>query len=82
MRDGRSAHSRKRRQRRSLDARVLRRFDDLVLESSAGFADLLAEIGRVVGVGESRVSQLRSQAIARLRSTLGEWLVAPEARAS
>ncbi|HET9372017.1 MAG TPA: sigma-70 family RNA polymerase sigma factor, partial [Vicinamibacterales bacterium] len=42
----------------------------------------LAEIGRVVGVGESRVSQLRSQAIARLRSTLGEWLVAPEARAS
>ena len=42
----------------------------------------LAEIGRVVGVGESRVSQLRSQAIARLRGTLGEWLVAPEARAS
>jgi RNA polymerase sigma factor FliA len=30
----------------------------------------LAEIGEVIGVGESRVSQLRSQAIARLRSLL------------
>jgi len=30
----------------------------------------LAEIGEVIGVGESRVSQLRSQAIARLRSAL------------
>lgn len=30
----------------------------------------LAEIGEVIGVGESRVSQLRSQAIARLRSML------------
>ena len=30
----------------------------------------LAEIGEVIGVGESRVSQLRTQAIARLRSTL------------
>lgn len=30
----------------------------------------LAEIGQVIGVGESRVSQLRSQAIARLRSAL------------
>ena len=28
----------------------------------------LAEIGQVIGVGESRVSQLRTQAIARLRS--------------
>ena len=27
----------------------------------------LAEIGEVIGVGESRVSQLRTQAIARLR---------------
>jgi RNA polymerase sigma factor for flagellar operon FliA len=31
----------------------------------------LAEIGKVIGVGESRVSQLRTQAIARLRSHLG-----------
>lgn len=30
----------------------------------------LAEIGEVIGVGESRVSQLRSQAIARLRAAL------------
>ena len=33
----------------------------------------LAEIGAVVGVGESRVCQLRTQAIARLRSRLREW---------
>lgn len=39
----------------------------------------LAEIGEVVGVGESRVSQLRTQAISRLRSLLREWLKAPEA---
>jgi RNA polymerase sigma factor for flagellar operon FliA len=31
----------------------------------------LAEIGKVIGVGESRVSQLRTQAITRLRSHLG-----------
>ena len=35
----------------------------------------LAEIGEVIGVGESRVSQLRTQAIARLRSMMQEWLV-------
>jgi RNA polymerase sigma factor for flagellar operon FliA len=34
----------------------------------------LAEIGEVIGVGESRVSQLRSQAIARLRSLLNASL--------
>jgi RNA polymerase sigma factor for flagellar operon FliA len=34
----------------------------------------LAEIGQVIGVGESRVSQLRSQAIARLRTLLRESL--------
>lgn len=34
----------------------------------------LAEIGRQIGVGESRVSQLRSRAIARLRSSLSDWL--------
>jgi len=32
----------------------------------------LAEIGAVIGVGESRVSQLRTQAIARLRSLLAD----------
>jgi RNA polymerase sigma factor for flagellar operon FliA len=37
----------------------------------------LAEIGEVIGVGESRVSQLRTQAIARLRSRLRETLGAP-----
>ncbi|MGE3176574.1 MAG: sigma-70 family RNA polymerase sigma factor [Vicinamibacterales bacterium] len=31
----------------------------------------LAEIGQVIGVGESRVSQLRTQAIGRLRVSLG-----------
>ena len=34
----------------------------------------LAEIGEVIGVGESRVSQLRSLAISRLRATLRETL--------
>jgi len=34
----------------------------------------LAEIGQVIGVGESRVSQLRTQAITRLRATLGVTL--------
>jgi RNA polymerase sigma factor FliA len=34
----------------------------------------LAEIGEVIGVGESRVSQLRSQALARLRTLLRQSL--------
>ena len=34
----------------------------------------LAEIGEVIGVGESRVSQIRTQATARLRSRLRETL--------
>jgi RNA polymerase sigma factor for flagellar operon FliA len=38
----------------------------------------LAEIGQVIGVGESRVSQLRTQAIVRLRSMLREWLAPAE----
>jgi RNA polymerase sigma factor for flagellar operon FliA len=37
----------------------------------------LAEIGQVIGVGESRVSQLRTQAIARLRSRLAERMRVP-----
>ena len=34
----------------------------------------LAEIGETIGVGESRVSQLRTQAIARLRTMMCEWM--------
>ena len=41
----------------------------------------LAEIGKVIGVGESRVSQLRSLALARLRTALRESLGLAEARA-
>jgi RNA polymerase sigma factor for flagellar operon FliA len=40
----------------------------------------LAEIGKVIGVGESRVSQLRTQAIARLRSSMQAALRAKGAR--
>jgi RNA polymerase sigma factor for flagellar operon FliA len=40
----------------------------------------LAEIGAVIGVGESRVSQLRTQAIARLRTRLRETLELAEMR--
>jgi len=39
----------------------------------------LAEIGQVIGVGESRVSQLRTQAIARLRSALAARLTRKDA---
>lgn len=38
----------------------------------------LAEIGQVIGVGESRVSQLRTQAVARLRSLMQQWLTPAE----
>ena len=41
----------------------------------------LAEIGQVIGVGESRVSQLRTQAIARLRSHLATRMRQPGAPA-
>jgi len=37
----------------------------------------LAEIGQVIGVGESRVSQLRTQAIGRLRSRLADRMRLP-----
>jgi len=40
----------------------------------------LAEIGKVIGVGESCVSQLRTQAIARLRSSMQAALKAKGAR--
>ncbi len=37
----------------------------------------LKEIGEVLGVSESRVSQLHSQCAARLRSRLSDWTYAP-----
>jgi RNA polymerase sigma factor for flagellar operon FliA len=40
----------------------------------------LAEIGQVIGVGESRVSQLRSLALSRLRTLLRESLGLGEPR--
>ncbi len=40
----------------------------------------LGEVGAVIGVGESRVSQLRTQAIARLRARLRETLQRTEMR--
>jgi RNA polymerase sigma factor for flagellar operon FliA len=40
----------------------------------------LAEIGAVIGVGESRVSQLRAQAVARLRARLRATLQMTELR--
>lgn len=42
----------------------------------------LAEIGEVIGVGESRVSQLRTQAIGRLRSRLAVRMQQPKGAAS
>jgi len=41
----------------------------------------LAEVGEVIGVCESRVSQLRSLALSRLRTLLRETMRLPEARA-
>lgn len=48
--------------------------EQLVLSLSYVEELTLAEIGRVLGVGESRVSQLRTQAIIRLRSLLRPWI--------
>ena len=38
----------------------------------------LREIGQVLGISESRVCQIHSQATLRLRSRLSEWLVVPQ----
>lgn len=40
----------------------------------------LREIGAVLGVSESRVCQIHTQAVARLRTTLGDWVAAPTKR--
>jgi RNA polymerase sigma factor for flagellar operon FliA len=67
-------------ERRELRARLadairqLPERERLILAMSYEQEMTLAEIGRVIGVGESRVSQLRTQAVARLRSMLREWL--------
>lgn len=42
----------------------------------------MAEIGEVIGVCESRVSQLRSLAISRLRSSMKSMIASPEMRAA
>ena len=34
----------------------------------------LREIGAVIGVSESRVSQIHSQALLRLQARLGHWM--------
>jgi RNA polymerase sigma factor for flagellar operon FliA len=40
----------------------------------------MAEIGEVIGVCESRVSQLRSLAISRLRTSMKTMIASPEMR--
>jgi RNA polymerase sigma factor for flagellar operon FliA len=72
-------------ERRELRAQLARALADLpdrerqILALSYQQELTLAEIGQVIGVGESRVSQLRTQAIARLRSRLRAWLHASRA---
>jgi RNA polymerase sigma factor for flagellar operon FliA len=72
-------------ERRELQAQLARAIAELpereqqILALSYQEELTLAEIGQVIGVGESRVSQLRTQAIARLRSRLREWLRASRA---
>jgi RNA polymerase sigma factor for flagellar operon FliA len=67
-------------ERRELRAQLARALGELpererhILALSYEKELTLAEIGQVIGVGESRVSQLRTQAVARLRSMLQEWL--------
>jgi RNA polymerase sigma factor FliA len=67
-------------ERRELRARLVRALARLpererqILALSYEEELTLAEIGQVIGVGESRVSQLRTQAVSRLRSMMQEWL--------
>jgi RNA polymerase sigma factor for flagellar operon FliA len=62
--------------RRHLAAAILElpERERLILAMSYEQEMTLGEIGELIGVGESRVSQLRTQAVARLRSRLKEWL--------
>lgn len=68
-------------ERRELRAELARALGELpererqVLAMSYEKEMTLAQIGQVIGVGESRVSQLRTQAVARLRASLQEWLL-------
>lgn len=72
-------------ERRELRARLVAALERLpererqILAMSYEQEMTLAEIGQVIGVGESRVSQLRTQAVSRLRSFLQEWTVRAEA---
>lgn len=67
-------------ERRDLKARLVQALGQLpererqILALSYTEELTLAEIGQVLGVSESRVSQLRTQAVGRLRSMLREWL--------
>ena len=72
-------------ERRELRGRLARALQDLpererhILSLYYEHDLTLAEIGQVIGVGESRVSQLRTQAVARLRSLLQAWIAQAEA---
>jgi len=72
-------------ERRELRSRLVRALAELpdrerqILALSYEEELTLAEIGQVIGVGESRVSQLRTQAVSRLRSMMQEWLQPAEA---
>jgi RNA polymerase sigma factor for flagellar operon FliA len=72
-------------ERRELRSRLVRALAQLpererqILALSYQEELTLAEIGQVIGVGESRVSQLRTQAVSRLRSMMQEWLQPAEA---
>lgn len=67
-------------ERRALRARLAEALSELpdrerqILALSYQEELTLAEIGQVFGVSESRVSQLRTQAVARLRTKLREWI--------
>lgn len=54
--------------------RVLPEREQLVLSLYYDEELNLKEIGAVIGVSESRVSQIMSQATVRLRARLGEWI--------
>jgi RNA polymerase sigma factor for flagellar operon FliA len=42
----------------------------------------MKEVGAVLGIGESRVSQIHTAALLRLRATMREWLVKAPFRSS